>query len=86
MFKELLFAKLKEYGESVVAKYGESDINMVHGIITNYVDKLSPIKKRVTKTMIRHVKNDIDNYIRDIKYKHSNPKIVDADFTVKEKK
>mgnify|MGYP001577825936 CR=1 FL=1 len=87
MIKKLLLAKLKEYGESIVAKYGENDIGMIGGIVNNYVEKLSPIKKRITKNMIRHIKTDIDNYVKNVKQKHGEPnKIIDADFTVKTKK
>ena len=86
MIKKLLIMKLKEYGESLVAKHGENDINMISKIVDDYVDKLSPIKKRITKNMIRHVKTDIDNYVKNIKQKHNEPgKIIDADFTVKTK-
>ncbi|MCR4334577.1 MAG: hypothetical protein NUV47_02530 [Patescibacteria group bacterium] len=86
MIKNLLLAKLKEYGESLVAKHGENDIGMINKIINGYVEKLSPIKKRITKNMIRHVKADIDNYVKNIKQKHNEPnKIMDVDFTVKTK-
>ena len=86
MIKKLLLAKLKEYGESLISKHGENDIDMVSVIVNNYVEKLSPIKKRITKNMIRHVKADIDNYVKNIKQKHNEPgKIIDADFTVKRK-
>ena len=40
MIKELLLTKLKEYGESLIAKHGESDIGMVDKIIDGYVEKL----------------------------------------------
>ena len=87
MIKELLITKLKEYGESLVAKHGESDIGMIGRIVDSYVEKLSPIKKRITKTMIRHVKADIDNYVKGVKQKQNNPgTILDVDFTVKDKK
>ena len=86
MIKKLLIMKLKEYGESLIAKHGESDIGMVSGIVNDYVEKLSPIKKRITKNMIRHVKTDIDNYVKNVKQKHREPnKIMDVDFTVKTK-
>lgn len=78
--------KLKEYGESLIVKHGESDIGMINGMVDNYVEKLSPIKKRITRNMIRHVKTDIDNYVKNVKQKHNEPdKIIDADFTVKTK-
>lgn len=87
MIKKLLFAKLKEYGESLIVKHGENDIGVVGGIIDSYVEKMSPIKKRITKNMIRHVKADINNYVKNVKQKHNEPcKVIDADFTVKTKK
>ena len=80
MIKELLLTKLKEYGESLVAKHGEQ-------IVDSYVEKLPPIKKRITKNMIRHIKTDIDNYVKSVKQKQNNPgTIIDVDFTVKNKK
>lgn len=86
MIKKLLLMKLKEYGESLISKHGESDIGMIGRIVDDYVDKLSPIKKRITKNMIRHVKTDIDNYVRNVRQKHNQPgKIINADFTVKTK-
>ena len=79
--------KLKEYGESLVAKYGGQDIEMINGIVDGYIEKLPPIKKRITKTMIRHVKTDIDNYVKNVKQKQNIPStIIDVDFNVKEKK
>ena len=87
MIKKLLLMKLKEYGESLIVKHGESDVGMIGGIVDNYVEKLSPIKKRITKNMIRHVRTDIDNYVKNVKQKHSESnQIIDADFTVKAKK
>lgn len=87
MIKELLLIKLKEYGESLIVKHGEDDIGMIGKIVDDYVEKLSPIKKRITKNMIRHVKSDIDNYVKNIKRKHNEPgKIIDVDFIVKTKK
>ena len=60
---------------------------MIGKIVDGYVEKLSPIKKRITKTMIRHVKNDIDNYVKNVKQKQNNPgTVIDVDFTVKDKK
>lgn len=86
MIKELILTKLKEYGESLIIKHGESDIGIIDKIVDDYVEKLSPIKKRITKNMIRHVKTDIDNYVKNIKQKHNQPnKVIDADFTVKTK-
>lgn len=86
MIKELLITKLKEYGESLIIKHGENDIGIVGKIIDGYVEKLSPIKKRITKNMIRHVKTDIDNYVKNVKQKQNVPKaVIDADFTVKTK-
>ena len=86
MIKKLLLTKLKEYGESLISKHGENDIGMIDGIVNSYVEKLSPIKKRITKNMIRHVKTDIDNYVKNVKQKHREPnKIMDVDFTVKTK-
>jgi len=87
MIKKLLITKLKEYGESLIIKHGETDIGMIGKIVDGYVEKLSPIKKRITKTMIRHVKNDIDNYVKNVKQKQNNPgTVIDVDFTVKDKK
>ena len=87
MIKELLITKLKEYGESLIAKHGENDIGMIDKIVDGYVEKLSPIKKRITKNMIRHVKADIDNYVKNVKQKQNNPgTVIDVDFTVKTKK
>lgn len=87
MIEKLILTKLKEYGESLIVKHGEGDIGIVGKIVDDYVEKLSPIKKRITKNMIRYVKTDIDNYVKNIKQKHSDPnKIIDADFTIKDKK
>lgn len=86
MIKKLLLTKLKEYGESLIAKHGESDIDIVSKIVDDYIEKLSPIKKRITKNMIRHIKTDINNYVKNIKQKHGQPnKIIEAGFTVKTK-
>ena len=79
MIKELLFTKLKEYGESLVVKYGESDIGMINKIVDGYVEKLPPIRKRITKNMIRHIKSDIDNYVKGVKQKQNNPNILDLE-------
>lgn len=87
MIKELLLTKLKEYGESIVARHGESDVGMINKIVDGYVEKLPPIRKRITKTMIRHIKDDIDNYVKGIKQKQNVPgSVIDVDFTVKDKK
>lgn len=86
MIKKLLLIKLKEYGESLIVKHGESDIGMVSKIVDDYIEKLSPIKKRITKNMIRHVKTDIDNYVKNVRQKHNEPKkVIDVDFIVKTK-
>lgn len=87
MIRKLILTKLKEYGESLMVKHGEDDIGTISKIIDDYVEKLSPIKKRITKNMIRHIKTDIDNYVKNIKQKYNQPnKIIDADFTIKDKK
>lgn len=87
MIKELLLTKLKEYGESIVARHGEADVGMINKIVDGYVEKLPPIRKRIIKTMIRHIKDDIDNYVKGIKQKQNIPSaVIDVDFTVKDKK
>lgn len=87
MIKKLILTKLKEYGESLIIKHGENDIDIIDKIADDYIEKLSPIKKRITKNIIRHIKTDIDNYVKNVKQEHNQPnKIIDADFTIKDKK
>jgi hypothetical protein len=86
MIKEIVFAKLKEYGASLFNTHGKVDIETLHGIAQH---KINSMKGTMSKVVLGELLNGTKQYLDKKLVKKEECKdreVINASFTVTTKK